>query len=246
VSEKNPSAAELDDFQPLDPWKSSELVVKSRKLPHLTVTGATYFVTFRTPARFQLPPDARDLVMAAIQAQQQKSIDLDAPVVMPDHVHAILRVLDNYILSQVLQGSRSIIHADQPDSATSRSCVAGRELRPHHKACRGVGRKNGIHSTESRQAGAGRRPRRLSVVIPQVDHRLKPVATKTLLRRALACVSGSSEWDEWAVNHLYMLPRAGSEPAHGSRFQAFLRRARDQVSCCPVLCLRLMSAIWLV
>jgi REP element-mobilizing transposase RayT len=41
--------------------------------------------------------------MAAIQAQQQKSIDLDAAVVMPDHVHAVLRVLDGYTLSQVLQ-----------------------------------------------------------------------------------------------------------------------------------------------
>ena len=93
MSEKYPSAAELDDCQPVDLWKSRELVVKSRKLPHLTVTGATYFVTFRTRARFQLSPDARDLVMAAIQAQQQKSIDLDSAVVMPDHVHAILRVL---------------------------------------------------------------------------------------------------------------------------------------------------------
>jgi len=92
VSEKYPLAAELDDFQPVDPWKSSELMVKSRKLPHLTVTGATYFVTFRTHARFHLPPNARDLVIAAIQAQQQKSIELDAAVVMPDHVHAILRI----------------------------------------------------------------------------------------------------------------------------------------------------------
>ena len=41
--------------------------------------------------------------MAAIQAQQQKSIELDAAVIMPDHVHAILRVLDGYTLSQMLQ-----------------------------------------------------------------------------------------------------------------------------------------------
>jgi len=103
VSEKYPAAAALDDFQPLDPGQSSELVVKSRKLPHLTVSGATYFVTFRTYARFQLPPHARDLMMAAIQAQAQESIELNAAVVMPDHVHAILRVLDGYTLSQVLQ-----------------------------------------------------------------------------------------------------------------------------------------------
>jgi REP element-mobilizing transposase RayT len=103
VSEKYPSAAEVDHFQPLNPWKSAELVVKSRKLPHLTVTGATYFVIFRAHGSFQLPPDARDLVMTAIQAQQQKSIDLDAAVVMPDHVHTILRVLDGYTLSRVFQ-----------------------------------------------------------------------------------------------------------------------------------------------
>ena len=83
MSEKYRSAAGLDDFLPVDPWKSSELVVKSRRLPQLTVTGATYFVTFRTHARFQLPPDARDLVMAAFQAQQQKNIELDAAVVCP-------------------------------------------------------------------------------------------------------------------------------------------------------------------
>jgi REP element-mobilizing transposase RayT len=122
MSEKYRTAAELDDFQPVDPWKSSELVVKSRRLPHPTVTGATYFVTFRTHARFQLPPDARDLVMAAIQAQQQKSIDLDATVVMPDHVHAILRVLVGYpptrcfqrIKGQSSRQINQILHRHRP------------------------------------------------------------------------------------------------------------------------------------
>jgi REP element-mobilizing transposase RayT len=78
-------------------------VVKSRKLPHLTVTGATYFVTFCTHGSFLLPPDARDLVMAAIRTQQQKTIDLDPAVLMPDHVYAISRVLDGYTFSQLLQ-----------------------------------------------------------------------------------------------------------------------------------------------
>jgi hypothetical protein len=63
VSEKESAAAQPADLQPVHPWKSRELVVKSRKLPHLTVTGATYFVTFRTLARFQLPPGACDLAL---------------------------------------------------------------------------------------------------------------------------------------------------------------------------------------
>jgi REP element-mobilizing transposase RayT len=103
VTEKQPRAAELDEFQPIDPWKSRQLLVRSRKLPHLEVMGATYFVTFRCHPKFQLPPEARDVVIAVIRAQHQKSIDLDAAVVMPDHVHAIFRVIDPYSLSQVLQ-----------------------------------------------------------------------------------------------------------------------------------------------
>jgi REP element-mobilizing transposase RayT len=103
VSQKHPAAVELSEFQPLDPWKSSELVVKSRKLPHLELAGATYFVTFRCHSKFQLPSQARDLVMTEIQQQHHKTIDLDAVVVMPDHVHAIFRLIGAYTLSQVLQ-----------------------------------------------------------------------------------------------------------------------------------------------
>ena len=101
--EKQPRAVELTDFQPLDPWKSSELVVRSRKLPHLELAGATYFVTFRCHLSFQLPPQARDLVMSVLQERHHKTIDLDAAVVMPDHVHAVFRVIEPYALSPVLQ-----------------------------------------------------------------------------------------------------------------------------------------------
>ncbi|MBV8361848.1 MAG: hypothetical protein JO189_28520 [Deltaproteobacteria bacterium] len=34
---QKPPPLELSDFQPVDPWKSSEMVVRSRKLPHLEV-----------------------------------------------------------------------------------------------------------------------------------------------------------------------------------------------------------------
>jgi hypothetical protein len=73
VIQKQPPSPGLGQFQPLDPWKSRELVVRSRKLPHLEVAGATYFVTFRCHATFKLPPQACDVVMATIQAQDQKA-----------------------------------------------------------------------------------------------------------------------------------------------------------------------------
>lgn len=76
-------------------------MVRRRNLPHLAVPGATYFITFR--AHVELPPAARDVVIASICACNQMSIDLEAAVVMPDHAHLILRVIEPYELSQILQ-----------------------------------------------------------------------------------------------------------------------------------------------
>jgi hypothetical protein len=77
-------------FEAIDPWKSENLTVRRRSLPHLEVPGATYFVTFRCRSTSELPAQARHLVLAAILECDQKSIDLDAAVIMPDHVHTNL------------------------------------------------------------------------------------------------------------------------------------------------------------
>jgi REP element-mobilizing transposase RayT len=90
-------------FKAIDPWKSKSLVFRRGSLPHVEVPGATYFVTFRCFAKIVLPPDARDRVIAAIEACDGASIDLDAVVVMPNHAHAIFRVMGTHKLSQVLQ-----------------------------------------------------------------------------------------------------------------------------------------------
>jgi len=92
---------ESAEFQPIDPWQSEYLSVRRRNLPHLAVPGATYFITFR--AKTELSPAARDIVFAAIVGCNQTSVDLDAAVVMPDHVHLILRLIEPSELPQVLQ-----------------------------------------------------------------------------------------------------------------------------------------------
>ncbi len=74
-----------------------------RNLPHLAVPGATYFVTFRCRSGVELAAQARDVVIEAIVECDQKTIDLDAAVVMPDHAHLIFRLIEPYELSQVLQ-----------------------------------------------------------------------------------------------------------------------------------------------
>jgi REP element-mobilizing transposase RayT len=84
-----------------------------RRLPHLQKADADLFITFCTAARQVLPPEARDLVLehclreadilpiaresvarALSPAKQwQPRIHLHAIVVMPDHVHLVLRPL---------------------------------------------------------------------------------------------------------------------------------------------------------
>lgn len=100
---KQPSDIDRPMFEPIDPWKSEELTFKRRNLPHVEVPGATYFVTFRCKSTAQLSPEARDLVMDAIQACAGLSIDLDAAVIMSDHAHAIFRLIGTHRLSQILK-----------------------------------------------------------------------------------------------------------------------------------------------
>jgi REP element-mobilizing transposase RayT len=100
MSHKPPANADPDGFAPIDPWNSRYLNIRRRNLPHLNVPGATYFITFR--CNRELSPAARDVVFGTILACHQKKLDLDAAVVMPDHVHLIFRLLEAHELSQVL------------------------------------------------------------------------------------------------------------------------------------------------
>jgi REP element-mobilizing transposase RayT len=88
-------------FQEIDPWNSEDATLKRRNLPHFEAADATYFVTFRST--ILLPPDARDLIMIEIHNSARRSIDLDAAVVMPDHVHLIFRLLEDEKLGLVLK-----------------------------------------------------------------------------------------------------------------------------------------------
>jgi REP element-mobilizing transposase RayT len=101
------------EFREVDPWNSEDASLKRRNLPHIQARGATYFATFRS--NIVLPPAARDLVLAEIHACSGQSIDLDAAVVMPDHVHLIFRLLVAEDLSRILKlikgrSARSINH----------------------------------------------------------------------------------------------------------------------------------------
>jgi REP element-mobilizing transposase RayT len=78
-----------------------------RRLPHLQKADAALFVTFCTGGRMILPERARDLVLAHCLSEAgvwamagegarptpAARMRLDAVVVMPDHVHLLLRPL---------------------------------------------------------------------------------------------------------------------------------------------------------
>jgi REP element-mobilizing transposase RayT len=94
---------ELDGFHPVDPWKSPESSEARRNLPHLQTPDSTYFVTFRCRHGLMLSEAARGIVMSAIRYWDGVRLDLDAAVVMPDHVHLIMRILAGLRLGAVLQ-----------------------------------------------------------------------------------------------------------------------------------------------
>ena len=79
-----------------------------RKLPHLQRDDKPHFLTFCTHLRWILPCAARDLVLACCLHDNDLKIEVDAVVVMPDHVHIIFTPLINeatcdfYSLSEIM------------------------------------------------------------------------------------------------------------------------------------------------
>jgi putative transposase len=71
-----------DDFQV---WR--------RNLPHFRQRGATYFITFRLTAS-ELTLAERQIVLDACLFWRDRGWDLEAVVVMPDHVHVLAKLLD--------------------------------------------------------------------------------------------------------------------------------------------------------
>jgi REP element-mobilizing transposase RayT len=64
-----------------------------RRMPHYQKAGRPLFVTFCKLIRDPFPSAARDLILAHCVHDHGKRIDLQAAVVMPDHVHLLLTLL---------------------------------------------------------------------------------------------------------------------------------------------------------
>ena len=66
-----------------------------RQLPHLQCDNKPHFVTFCTDCRWVLPPQVRSIVLNCCSHDDGRTIDLQAAVIMPDHVHLIFIPLVN-------------------------------------------------------------------------------------------------------------------------------------------------------
>jgi putative transposase len=83
------------------------LRIRRRNLPHWTLEGSTYFVTFRV-AKGHLAENERRIVLDHIISGDGRFYIIGAAVVMPDHVHVLIRPLQGYDLSRIMKGIKGV------------------------------------------------------------------------------------------------------------------------------------------
>ena len=79
-----------------------------RDLPHLQKVGKTYFVTFCTRNRQILTPDERDIVLDTCLFGHLLQYWLHVVVVMPDHVHLIFTLYEEFSLARAMQRMKGV------------------------------------------------------------------------------------------------------------------------------------------
>ena len=88
--------------------QKDELYINRRNLPHWQLPGSTYFITFRVKSGI-ISNDERKIVLDSIKYFHKIRYWLTASVVMPDHIHLILKPVVSesnaeLSLSKILQG----------------------------------------------------------------------------------------------------------------------------------------------
>ncbi len=83
------------------------LQIHRRNLPHWRLEGSTYFITFRL-ASGALATSEQQLVFDHIRAGHGKFYTLAAIVVMPDHVHLLLKPKPEFALSRIMKGIKGV------------------------------------------------------------------------------------------------------------------------------------------
>jgi len=113
ITDRNVCSTNNNDNEKTDrnvyPTNDNEkgLKITRRKLPHWTLKGATYFVTFRT-LRGELSVGEQKTVLEHIKEGDGKFYELIAVVIMPDHIHILLIPMEGYALSRIMKGVKGV------------------------------------------------------------------------------------------------------------------------------------------
>jgi REP element-mobilizing transposase RayT len=83
------------------------LATTRRHLPHWTLPGSTYYLTFHL-AKGELSVEERRIVLDHVRSGHGRFYDLAAAMVMPDHVHLILKPLASFTPSRILKGIKGV------------------------------------------------------------------------------------------------------------------------------------------
>jgi len=87
--------------------QDGEVKRRRRKLPHWTLAGSTYFLTFRV-AQGELTTPERSIVLDHLQSGHGTFYSLLSAIVMPDHVHLLLRPNQGMDLSRIMKGIKGV------------------------------------------------------------------------------------------------------------------------------------------
>jgi putative transposase len=91
----------------LPSMKNESLCITRRHLPHWTMEGSTYFVTFHTK-RGTLTVEEQKVTLRHIRERDGVCYSLTAAIVMPDHVHLLLKPKSGWSLSRILKGIKGV------------------------------------------------------------------------------------------------------------------------------------------
>ena len=84
-----------------------EIGIYRRKLPHWRLEGSTYYISFKL-AQDVFSQRERQIVLKHIRSGHGRFYTLLACVVMPDHVHTILKPHKGVELSRIMKGIKGV------------------------------------------------------------------------------------------------------------------------------------------
>jgi putative transposase len=83
------------------------LSTTQRHLPHWTLPGSVYYVTFHLAAG-ELTVAERRIVLDHVKSGHGRFYELAAAMIMPDHVHLILKPRDGFTVSRIMKGIKGV------------------------------------------------------------------------------------------------------------------------------------------